>query len=105
MVFLDWAPSDQWINFDLFKLGQLESILLNLMGELASIHHDDGLYFGIFYIDFVQDWDQIGSGFACTVFCSCDDWFSVSDEGYGLFLDGGWFIEATFSECQEHIFL
>ncbi len=52
-------------------------------------------------VDFVQQWNQVGCGFACTVLCTGNQALAFLDDGDGLFLDGSGDCKSIFSQSED----
>lgn len=89
-VFLRVGAADAAAGVDVEELAEAEDDLVDLLSELASGRQDDGLAFGGFGVDELEDSDGKGSGFASSGLCLSDG-VPLVDYGENTLLlnDGG----------------
>jgi hypothetical protein len=103
VVLLHHCPANEILDVDLLEFAYLLGEGLSLQGQFAGGYQDDALDGPDLLVDFVEDGNEVGSGFAGTVFGSGDDAFAGHDEGNGLFLDGCGDEISAFGESHDDV--
>lgn len=92
-VLLGVGAADAAAGADVEELAEAEDDLVDLLGELAGGREDDGLAFGGFGVDELEDSDGKGGCFASSGLCLSDGVSLVDDGKNTLLLNDGWLLK------------
>ena len=92
-VLLGVGAADAAAGADVEELAEAEDDLVDLLSEFTGGGEDDGLAFGGFGVDELEDSDGKGGGFACSGLCLSYGVPLVDDGKNTLLLNDGWLLK------------